>query len=57
MVVMACDLYCCVLQDLPHDSVGARSFSDHGIDVMDLPVFLRAFIGPLVPLELMTHAG
>jgi len=48
---------CYVLQDLPRDNVGARSFIDHGIDVMDLPAFLRAFIGPLVPCELLPNAG
>jgi len=37
---------CCALQDLPPDSLGARSFVNHGIDVMDLQAFLRAFIGP-----------
>jgi len=46
----------CVL-DLPHDSLGARSFIDHGIDVMNLPAFLRAFIRPLVPCEPSTDSG
>jgi len=46
-----------MVSDLPRDNVMASNFISHGIDVMNLPAFLRAFIGPLVPCELLTASG
>jgi len=43
--------------DLPRDSVMALDFTNHGIDVMNLAGFLRAFIGPLVPCHLLTASA
>ena len=48
---------CRMSLDLPRDNVMALSFMNHGIDVMNLKSFMRAFVGPLVPCDLITDSG
>jgi len=45
------------MPDLPRDSKAARDFIHRGVDVMTLPDFLHAFIGPRVPCELPKTTG